>query len=257
MIKSSRLQLTLYLLASSLYLGSKPAEAENQVTPPTAEPAKPFPSSSYILALGPFLGGGYTDSNARIRHTTGYTVALERTSLLSDRGLSLGPRLELGNSFINTKESLGELRASSLYDNRLIGAGVVVRQLQLPSYHWFPPIYVSFMLGKAYSKILRDESGTRSFRQSEFEQLNGSWFQGELGASLPMQGKLAVNFALLGHRLIIDQSAAIGRYSGDAISADGSMSLLAGSLDNSKQKILPDRVRFDNLGLRLGLAVAF
>lgn len=245
------------LMALLIYFGLFPRQAAADEPTPPLSTKLAQQNQDLVLALGPFFGGGFTDSKATMRHNTGYTISLERNWPLGLAGLHLGPRLEFSNNFINTKQQTGDVKSISIYDNRLIGAGIIVRQSTTSAESWLSRLYASLIVGKAYSKILIDESGTRFFRQSEFERLNGTWLQSEIGGAFPLRGSLALNIGIIANRLLIDQSAAIGRYEGDSIAADGSMSLISGNLDNSQQQILANRARFDSLALRLGLAIGF
>ena len=51
-------------------------------------------TSSYQLNFGPYVGGGDISNGARVRHTSGYTLAVERNWKFND-SLAIGPRVEV------------------------------------------------------------------------------------------------------------------------------------------------------------------
>lgn len=210
-----------------------------------------------IVAFGPFVGGGRTDAGGRVRHASGYNLAIERPFNIGSKGLSFGPRLELGNSFINTKDKIAGNSLIATYDSRLLGAGIVVSQTLGTPTSVAQRVYVAASAGKAYSKISIDESNERIYRQSELDNINGSWYQGEIGAFMPLRGNFGVSLALLGNRLTVDQTTARGTFEGDEISDDGSLTLISGNFDNARERKLSAQAAFDTAALRLGLSLGF
>lgn len=211
----------------------------------------------FIVAFGPFVGGGRTDAGGRVRHASGYSLAVERPIALSSGGFSIGPRLELGNSFINTKDKGPATTTVSTYDSRLIGAGIVASQKVGTPTALAQRVYLAATAGRGYSKISLDESSETVYRQSELENISGTWMQSELGAFMPLKGSLGVSLALIGSRLALDQSAARGTFRGDEVGEGGSLTLVSGSIDNEREKKLAEKAAFDTLALRLGLSIGF
>jgi hypothetical protein len=211
----------------------------------------------FVVAFGPFVGGGRTDAGSRVRHASGYSLAVERPFAIGSAGLTIGPRLELGNSFINTKDKVAAVTAVSTYDTRLLGAGVTLSQKVGTPTSLAQKVYLAATAGKGYSKITLDETSETAYRQSELENMSGNWFQGELGTFMPLKGALGVSLALIGSRLEIDQSAAHGTFRGDEVQEDGSLALVSGSVDNEREKKLAEKASFDTLALRLGLSIGF
>ena len=210
-----------------------------------------------LVGFGPFVGGGRTDAGGRVRHASGYNLVIERPFVLGPLGFSIGPRIELCNSFINTKDKIAGNSLIATYDSRLLGAGIIASKTMGSTMTLAQRLYFAAMTGKAYTKISMDESNDKIYRQSELDNVNGHWFQGELGAFMPLKGSLGVSLALLGNRLTVDQASARGTYEGDAIADDGSLTLISGNVDNARDKKLSDRAAFDTLGLRLGLMIGF
>src|SRR4051812_21306515 len=85
-----------------------------------ASPALAANGEGVQVGFGPFVGSGSISTGAQVRHASGYALSVERAWALTDT-LALGPRIEVANAFINTRDSgAGDSKVIGTYDNRIV-----------------------------------------------------------------------------------------------------------------------------------------
>lgn len=193
-----------------------------------ASPAA-FGATDTQVGFGPFVGGGRISTGGDVRHTSGYALSVERRWNLG-AGLDIGPRLEVANAFVNTKEDLegGEKRIAT-YDTRIVAAGITLRGAVGNSGTLAQAVYLSALAGRGYSKLTLDQSTDRTYMQNLYGKITGDYFSGELGASIPLKGDFGISLAFLGSLYRANQKDAPYSYQGDSVDADGNLSLVEGS----------------------------
>src|SRR5687768_2616723 len=108
------------------------------------------------VGFGPFVGGGRISTGGDVRHTSGYALSVERRWALVE-GLDLGPRLEVANAFVNTKEDLDGAKRVATYDTRIVAAGVTLRGAVGNAGTLAQAVYLSALAGRGYSKLTLDQ----------------------------------------------------------------------------------------------------
>jgi hypothetical protein len=214
----------------------------------------PAAYSDYAVAFGPFVGGGSISTGSTVKNVNGYALSVERHWRLS-QGLSLGPVLDVSNAFVETKDhKAGQSKMSGTYDNRLFMAGVRLSQAVGNDQTLAQTVYLTLLGGRGYSKLSQTDAAPAATTQTDFGNIRGTAFAGELGAFLPLKGSFGINLAFAASQYKVDQSQATGTYAGDRI-VDGVLSLTEGSYtadDNGLERSVTMRSYAGKLGVSLG-----
>lgn len=218
-------------------------------TPALAETA------SVQVGFGPFVGGGDISTAARVRHTSGYELSVERNFQILP-GLAIGPRIELANAFVNVKSSSPGEKDIGTYDNRIVAAGFNLSQAVGNDGTLAQGLYLTGVAGKAFSKLTVDHSTDKTYKQSLYGNINGRYFGGELGAWIPLKGNFGVNLAFLSNIYYADQSAAPGTYDGDEVDSQGNLSLVQGQHEKDDGSLAPNVV-MKTYAAKVGLSLGF
>jgi hypothetical protein len=215
-------------------------------------------TSDYHLNFGPYVGGGDISDGATVRHTSGYTLAVERNWAVGTSGLSVGPRIEVSNGFVNTrnKDAASGVTSVATYDNRIFAAGVRVSQNVGAPHTFAQGIYLTAVAGKAYSKLAIDDTGADSFIQRSYGNISGNFFGSELGGWIPLKDNFGINLAVLGSSYRANQSDATGSFEGE-VQNDNGLSLTSGSYDGTADNKLADSVVMKTVAGRIGLSLGF
>jgi len=217
--------------------------------------AEPTTSSDYQVGFGPFIGGGSVSSDAAVRHTSGYGVTLERNWFVTPK-IAIGPRLDISNSFVSTRSSVGDAKVIGTYDNRVFAAGLRLSHAVGNERTLAQGIYLAGVAGRGYSKLSVDESTEQSYLQSQFNNIGGSYYAGELGGFLPLKGSFGVNIAALGSVYHADQRDAYGTSEGDRVDQNGALSLVKAT-HAAGDGALEDRIVMKSWALKIGMSLGF
>lgn len=185
-------------------------------------------SGQYQLGFGPFVGSGDISTGAKVRHTSGYTLSVERPWQVAEM-LSMGPRVEVSNAFVNTLAGVQDTTVIGTYDNRIVAAGLTLHLKIGNDQAAVQALYATALAGRGYSKLSVDESTAQSSQHSLYSNMSGNWFGGELGIWLPLRGSFGINVAVISNRYQLDQSQACGTYNGDQVDDTGGLSLTQGA----------------------------
>ncbi len=209
--------------------------------------------SGYQVGLGPYVGGGTVTGNARVRHTSGYFVAVEQHWQLAP-SLYLGPRFEIANGFVNTKAKTGDVSAISTYDNRIFSGGLRLSRTVGNPYTLAQGAYLTAMVGQAYTKLSVDEASRSTFRQNLYGNISGPYASSELGGWIPLRGTFGINLALLGSIYRADQSKASGSFQGDDVGPGGELTLTQGP---AEAEDLANSVTIRTVAMKVGVSIGF
>lgn len=215
-------------------------------------------TSDYHLNFGPFVGGGDISDGASVRHTSGYTLAVERNWTIGSGGLSVGPRIEASNGFVSTrsKDDTTGVTSVATYDNRIFAAGVRVSQSVGAPHTFAQGIYMTAVAGKAYSKLAVDDTGANMYKQRTYGNISGNYFGSELGGWIPLRENFGINLAVMANTYRADQSKVTGSFEGE-IPDEGGLTLTRGSYDGTSASELDDSVVMKTLAGRIGLSLGF
>jgi len=213
-------------------------------------------SSEYQLNFGPYVGGGDVSNGARVRHTSGYTIAVDRNWKLNEQGLAIGPRLEITNGFVNSKLVDNELKSIATYDNRIFAAGFRISQTVGNPRTFAQGVYLTAVAGKGYSKLSIDDTGDTVFVQRNYGNISGNFFGSELGGWIPLRDKLGINVAFTAHSLIANQDNVSFTYESE-FPRDSGLGLTSGSGKDSSLNTLEDKVTMKTYAGRIGLSLGF
>jgi hypothetical protein len=222
----------------------------------TSMPLVAAPQNPYQIQFGPFIGSGNTSSSGKVRHSSGYGISIDRNYPLSD-GLSLGPRLEVANSFVNTRAKSDSLKHTATYDNRFMGLGLTLRQ-KVGNQHTLAQLaYLSVTTGRGFSKLTIDSSSANMFQQVHFGKIEGNYFGSEMGAWLPLGDDFGINVAFMVQQFRADQTAVgNGSRSGEYLSPEGQQYLLTGSV-SKEDSGLDDEILIRTVAGKISLAIGF
>jgi hypothetical protein len=209
----------------------------------------------FVVGFGPYIGGGQMSNGAKVRHTSGYVMSLERNFAIG-RSFTLGPRVEVGNGFVNARASGDGETDVATYDNRIVAGGVRLARSVGTSRTFAQSAYMTAVVGRGYSKLSIDETTDRTYKQSLYGGINGTYVGTELGAWIPLKGSFGLNLAALASSYTADQSEVGGTYQGDEIGDDGSLSLVEGTWA-PEDGSLDDQVTMRTFALKVGLSLGF
>jgi hypothetical protein len=215
--------------------------------------------AAFRVELSPQVGSGRLSSGESVRHTTGYGVSISHDmtwSWLRDVGIKVSPKAELTNSVLSALRSRSDTKSVLTYDNRMISGGVTVSpvtKLPIPGFE-FP--YASLAAGRGFSKVTIDESASRTFRQSLYSGISGTFWSGEIGSWIPLKPDFGLSLALVGSSYIADQSQASGTFQGEVLAPDDSLSLVSGSQDGSSAG-LAKTLTIDTYSAKVGVFFQF
>lgn len=211
------------------------------------------------IELSPQVGSGRLSSGESVRHTTGYGVSLSRDlsfPWLRETGLRVSPKIELANLVVSAQSTRSGTKSVLTYDNRMITGGITLsRETKLP----FPGLefpYASLSAGRAFSKVTVDESASRTFRQSLYSGISGTYWSGEIGSWIPLKPDFGVSLALVGSSYKADQSQASGTFQGEVLAPDESLSLVSGSQDGASSGLAPT-LTIDTYSAKVGVFFQF
>lgn len=210
--------------------------------------------STYQVGFGPHIGSGSISNGANVRNASGYSLSLERHWPLGTSGIAIGPRFEVSNSFLSTREKADGLKSAATYDNRFVAAGVTLSHSVGNDHTFAQGAYLSAVVGRGYTKLTVDESTDRTYKQNLFGKISGNYAAGELGGWIPLKGNFGLNIAFMGSMYRADQSDATGTYEGDEIAADGTLSLVQGGYEAGE---LDRQVTIRTYAAKVGLALGF
>lgn len=210
--------------------------------------------SSYQIGFGPHVGGGVLSNGATVRHTSGYSLAVERHWALGTSGLSIGPRFEIANTFVSSRAKDGGTKSVATYDNRFVAAGLTLSQSVGNDRTFAQGAYLSAVAGRGYSKLQVDESTARTFKQNLFGQIAGNYAAAEVGSWVPLKGDFGLNIAIMTTQYQADQSGATGTFEGDEIGPNGELSLTEGAHSTGT---LDSRLTMRTVAAKIGLALGF
>lgn len=212
-------------------------------------------ASDYQVSFGPFVGGGSATGNATVRHTSGYSVTLERHWFVTPK-IAIGPRVDMANSFVSTRADVGDAKVIGTYDNRFFAAGLRLSHAVGNDHTLAQGVYLAGVAGRGYSKLSLDESTDKSYVQSRFNNIAGNYFGGELGGYLPLKGSFGINIAALGSLYRADQRDAYGTSAGDRIDETGALSLVKAS-HAAGDGSLDDRIVLKSWAMKIGMSIGF
>jgi hypothetical protein len=210
---------------------------------------------AFVVGFGPYIGGGQMSNGARVRHTSGYTLSIERNFAVGG-GFTLGPRVEVGNGFVNARASGDGETDVATYDNRIVAGGVRLAHPIGNALTFAQSAYLTAVVGRGYSKLSIDETTDRTYKQSLYGGINGTYLGSELGVWVPLKGSFGLNLAALASSYTADQSEVGGTYQGDEIGADGSLSLVEGTW-SPEDGTLDDQVTMRTVAMKVGLSLGF
>jgi hypothetical protein len=213
-------------------------------------------TSEYQLNFGPYVGGGDISNGARVRHTSGYTLAVERNWKVNDSGLAIGPRVEVTNGFVNSKLDNNDLKSVATYDNRIFAAGIRISQTVGNSGTFAQGIYLTGVAGKGYSKLSIDDTGESVFVQRTYGNISGNFFGSELGGWIPLKENLGINIAFTANSLTANQENVSFTYESE-VPGDSGLGLTTGSGKESSVNTLEDSVTMKTYAGRIGLSLGF
>ena len=212
-------------------------------------------TSDYQLNFGPYVGGGDISNGARVRHTSGYTLAVERNWRFSD-SIAIGPRVEVTNGFVNSKLNTKDLNSVATYDNRIIAAGLRISHAVGNSGTFAQGIYLTAVAGKGYSKLSIDDTGDSVFVQRNYGNISGNFFGSELGGWIPLKENFGVNIAFTANSLTANQENVSFTYQSE-VPGDVGLGLTSGSDKDSSLNTLEDKVTMKTYAGRIGLSLGF
>jgi hypothetical protein len=223
-------------------------------------------AADYQVGFGPFIGGGRASDGSAVRHTSGYSISLERNFRPAPAAapkLTLAPRFELMNSFVNTRETVaagdsagaGDGTYNSTYDNRIFAAGFSVGHDVGNAGTFAQGAYLTAMAGKGYTKLSVDESSDTRYRQLLWGGLSGNYFGGEIGAWIPFQGSFGINIAFLGSVYEAKLPDGMITQEGEEV-RDGRSVQLTGSPDRDDLDFA-ETVYLKTFAAKVGVAVGF
>lgn len=217
-----------------------------------SQPAAAF-VSDYQIGFGPHVGGGSASNGDKVRHTSGYSLSVERNWQLGEQ-LFIGPRFEVTNTFVNMRGEQGDATNVSTYDNRIVAAGLRVGQSVGNDHTFAQGAYLTAVYGRGYSKLAVDETTDLTYKQSLYGNISGDYFGGELGGWVPLKGNFGLNLALVGSVYRANQEDATGTYEGDGVDENGQLYLTQGQYDAGE---LDSRIVMRTVAVKIGLSLGF
>ncbi len=142
------------------------------------------------------------------------------------------------------------------YDNRIFAAGFRLSHAVGNEGTLAQGVYLAGVAGRGYSKLSVDESTDQSYLQSQFNNIAGNYFAGELGGFLPLKGSFGINVAALGSIYRADQRDAYRTSEGDRVSENGALSLVK-TTHAAGDGALEDRVVMKSWAMKIGMSIGF
>jgi hypothetical protein len=203
------------------------------------------------FGINPYVGGGSVSDGSKVQSATGLRANFVRGFRVNDR-LSLGPRVEIGNNYINTKSRADDRRILSTYDNRYLVGGAQLGVAVGPLSKFRRDVYLSFAGGRAMSKLNQDETGTDYYARKKYSQLKGTYYASEIGTNIQVRRDIAFNVSLLSSFYRVDARKSVENASGEIALAGGKTFEL--NSENSVNRV-PDRITQKLYFLSFGLTV--
>jgi hypothetical protein len=209
-------------------------------------------AENWKVDFGPFAGTGSISDAEKIRHATGISFAISRTWALNNK-TSIGPMVELINSFVSGRTHSERGTSISSFDHRVASAGFIVD-------HSFaqgkPTIFLTALLGKGITKLDIDESTSNSFLQYQNSGVPLNYREVALGTAIPIGNSgSTVNLAVLDSNYTVDQSHAVATVNREERNAKG-IELTSGVETAERQNLKP-KSNQRILGLKIGLTMGF
>jgi hypothetical protein len=217
------------------------------------------PSTNLRVELNPQVGTGTMSSGAKVRHATGYGLALTKplqNPWLASKGLALSPKIEISSLVVSAQEASPNLKRVSTYDHRIISGGLILSRNVLVHTQPWDGIYASASYGRGFSKLTLDESAPRTFKQSSFSGISGTQWSGELGTWIPLKVDFGLSVALVGSTYKADQTKATGTFEGEELAADDSLYLVSGSRNGTAAGLDP-QVSMTTYAAKVGVVLDF
>ena len=218
-----------------------------------ATPASAY-TSKVNVAFGPYVGAGATSGQAKVRHTSGYSLVLDRNYQVTPNW-AIGPRFEATNGFINTRISRSDVVQQGTYDNRIWAAGVRLSRSMGTSATFAQGLYLAGVAGRSYSKLQLDVTSDTLYEQNQYAGISGNYYAGEIGTWIPLRGTFGINFAILSSLIEADLGQASGTYEGDEL-VDGQLRLTQGTR-SADEAGLGDRVSLRTHAARIAVSLGF
>ena len=218
---------------------------------PQAAAATP---DSFVIDFGPMVGGGSASDGATVRSVSGYLLALERPVHLG-RGISIGPRLEIANTFANTRAATDTGTTLSAYDQRILSLGARLAK-RLGQGETAPSLFATVVSGRGVSKLTVDESSPRAFRESLYGNIATNHLASEVGGWLPVGPGFSLSVGVLLGRDQLDLRDATGSYQGNGVRSDGSLTLTEGA-HGASDGSLASTVTLRAYAMKVGLGLSF
>lgn len=211
------------------------------------------------LELSPQVGSGSLSSGEAVRHATGYGLGMSvplDLPWLSQFGVVFSPRIDLSNVVVSAEKSREMVKSVLTYDNRILTGGFTVSRASLAPSRIGDGLYASAGAGRAFTKLTADESAPRTFKQSLYGGISGSYLTGEVGTWIALKEDFGLSLAVVGSTYQADQSRAKGTFEGEELAPDDSLFLVTGSNDGASSG-LPARIRMTTYTAKLGLLFQF
>ena len=217
----------------------------------------------YFFSVGSFMGGGTITSQEKVKQSLGYGMGVERQFNLGQGLLNftVGPRIEIANSFLSTKAEEQDTSFVANYDNRIFAGGLHIGKLlgdNASDRGLIREIYINGMAGKTFTKLTIDENEPRIYRQHRYHNISGDYFSQELGVLIPTRSGLFVNVAILNTTYKSMQKDAIGTYEESRVTDNpkGGFSLHSTEGVHADSRFLSnDKVFQKTLGLKLSVSL--
>jgi hypothetical protein len=213
---------------------------------------KPAFCKNWTVDFGPFAGTGATSDPEKIRHATGISFAVSRTWALTNH-TSIGPVVQLINSFVSARSESEGKRSISTFDHRVASGGVVINQSFGSNQ---PSLFLAALLGKGMTKLAIDESSANSFLQFQNAGVPLTYGNLEVGTSVPVgSDDNAIKVSVLGSNYIVDQSGAVATVSREERTPNG-IELRSETVSAEAQNLRP-KANQKIAALKIGLAMGF
>lgn len=202
------------------------------------------------LQMNPFWGTGNLSNHAEVKSHIGIKMALDK--VFEVRGsFYLGPRVEIGNSYLTTSSNRQQNKVLSTYDNRFVMGG-------LRAGFWFgeethpSDLYVAGGVGRGYSKLQMDESGDNYYAQRKVNKIEGQYKGIELGGNWHVRRGFSFNGSLFTHVYDANQNEAKHSVDSEVATTKGIQLTSGDELDD-----IDTKVKQTTFGLALGFTIGF
>lgn len=211
------------------------------------------------LELNPQVGTGSMTSGDRIRHITGYGVAITKPwnfPWLTHKGLRLSPKIALENNIVNAQNTADGTKRISTYDNRVLSLGMTLGRFRESFTQPWDGLFVTAQVGRGLSKLTLDESTRRTFRQSQFSGITGTQWAFEVGSYFPLKEDFGISAAFVASKYRAEAQRARGTFEGEELAEDESLSLVSG-FNTAQEAGLSPQVDINSYGAKLGIVFDF